>query len=591
MKLSYSLLGLASGQYFQSRGGSVVGLGCGVLDNCQSNQVCVVDVGFELGKCVTIPSAIQRRDEEQAPGPQTLADTIYEARQARRKQLLKEKMAKKLWEDQYEDVSTRSGGGGVDVDESMRDFNQLDRDLEASFNQFQNSMYQMERDMEREEASMDPSQGSFQSFEKSSSKINDEPELVSMKTNDNGKINTIEEEIGADGEPRILSDNSNTDDEAFEPMPQPAKRVAALPDGGFDQADLYAMNEEKKAMVLTFGAGGLLCAVLIVSGITLYTTSKKRRTPPLDFPAGDYEQLCRQHFAAKESQEISPTEWNDSKDSFNVPNDELTIEQARALLHASTEEESLLEAWKNANTSPSDESTNGGGEHPGKDRDPGFLPYEVNRFKFKQNEIYYNASNVTLSDESWLLAQSPLPNQLADFWTMIWESQRTALILLSPLQEDGMPQSARFWPNEGAELHGGIEVNLVTEHVWCREFLVRSLYLRHIETGETRTVTLLHYLGWPLNSTPPSAKRLLEFRRKARRAGSPAVICPDGALRAGTYCLIDATICGYSNGHEPKPAELLSSLRGQRMKAIKNLDQLNFVTEALSEAAESSLAR
>ena len=85
-------------------------------------------------------------------------------------------------------------------------------------------------------------------------------------------------------------------------------------------------------------------------------------------------------------------------------------------------------------------------------------------------------------------------------------------MLLSPLQEDGMPQSARFWPNEGAELHGGIEVNLVTEHVWCREFLVRSLYLRQIETGETRTVTLLHYLGWPLNSTPPSAKRLLEFR-------------------------------------------------------------------------------
>jgi hypothetical protein len=45
-----------------------------------------------------------------------------------------------------------------------------------------------------------------------------------------------------------------------------------------------------------------------------------------------------------------------------------------------------------------------------------------------------------------------------------------------------MPQSARFWPNEGAELHGGIEVNLVTEHVWCREFLVRSLYLRQVRS-------------------------------------------------------------------------------------------------------------
>lgn len=73
----------------------------------------------------------------------------------------------------------------------------------------------------------------------------------------------------------------------------------------------------------------------------------------------------------------------------------------------------------------SDESTNGGGEHPGKDRDPGYLPYEMNRFKFQQTDLYYNASNVTLDDESWLLAQSPLPGQLSEFWTMIWESERT----------------------------------------------------------------------------------------------------------------------------------------------------------------------
>ena len=103
------------------------------------------------------------------------------------------------------------------------------------------------------------------------------------------------------------------------------------------------------------------------------------------------------------------------------------------------------------------------------------------------------------------------------------------------------------------------------------------------------------------------------FRRKARRAGSPVVICPDGASRSGTYTLIDAVICGYGqvfsnenkandipvstihinwgsslynqwkhfkrNGKEPKPSNLLMSLRGQRMKAIKNMNQLNFVTE------------
>ena len=136
----------------------------------------------------------------------------------------------------------------------------------------------MERDMEQEAASNPNSYTNFQSYSKSSSKINDEPELVSVKTNDNGKINEIEEEIGADGEPRIISQNCEftvfcsepfnihlANEEAYEPMPQPAKRVAAQP-GIYDQADLLAINEEKKAMVLTFGAGGLLCAVLIVSG-------------------------------------------------------------------------------------------------------------------------------------------------------------------------------------------------------------------------------------------------------------------------------------------------------------------------------------
>ena len=162
----------------------------------------------------------------------------------------------------------------------MRDFEQLDRDIESSFNQFQNSMFQMERDMEQEAASNPNSNTNFQSYSKSSSKINDEPELVSVKTNNNGKINEIEEEIGPDGEPKILSQHCEffvfllttifnasflANEEAFEPMPKPAKRVAAQP-GLYDQADLLAINEEKKAMVLTFGAGGLLCAVLIVSG-------------------------------------------------------------------------------------------------------------------------------------------------------------------------------------------------------------------------------------------------------------------------------------------------------------------------------------
>ena len=80
------------------------------------------------------------------------------------------------------------------------------------------------------------------------------------------------------------------------------------------------------------------------------------------------------------------------------------------------------------------------------------------------------------------------------------------------------------------------------------------------------------------------------LRRKARRAGAPVLICPDGASRSGAYCLIDSVITSYSKGKQPKPSNLLESLRHQRMKAVRNESQLNFITEAMAEAAEVALS-
>lgn len=57
------------------------------------------------------------------------------------------------------------------------------------------------------------------------------------------------------------------------------------------------------------------------------------------------------------------------------------------------------------------------------------------------------------------------------------------------------------------------QVNLVSEHIWCEDFLVRSLYLKNLQTGETRTVTQFHFLSWYDQGVPPSTRPLLDFRR------------------------------------------------------------------------------
>lgn len=58
-------------------------------------------------------------------------------------------------------------------------------------------------------------------------------------------------------------------------------------------------------------------------------------------------------------------------------------------------------------------------------------------------------------------------------------------------------------------------MNLVSEHVWCDDFLVRSFYLKNMQTNETRTVTQFHYHTWLNDRTPETSQTLLDFRRCA----------------------------------------------------------------------------
>ena len=56
-------------------------------------------------------------------------------------------------------------------------------------------------------------------------------------------------------------------------------------------------------------------------------------------------------------------------------------------------------------------------------------------------------------------------------------------------------------------------MNLVSEHIWCNDFLVRSFYLKNVQTQETRTLTQFHFLSWPAQEIPTSTRPLLDFRR------------------------------------------------------------------------------
>ncbi|TWW73048.1 Receptor-type tyrosine-protein phosphatase N2 [Takifugu flavidus] len=156
-----------------------------------------------------------------------------------------------------------------------------------------------------------------------------------------------------------------------------------------------------------------------------------------------------------------------------------------------------------------------------KNRSAAAVAYDHSRITLKvensqSNSDYINASPIMDHDPrnpAYIATQGPLPSTVADFWQMVWENGCVVIVMLTPLAEGGVKQCYHYWPDEGSNLYHIYEVNLVSEHIWCDDFLVRSFYLKNMQTNETRTVTQFHFLTWLNQNVPESSRTLLDFRR------------------------------------------------------------------------------
>ncbi|XP_044159186.1 receptor-type tyrosine-protein phosphatase-like N [Bufo gargarizans] len=238
-----------------------------------------------------------------------------------------------------------------------------------------------------------------------------------------------------------------------------------------------------------------------------------------------------------------------------------------------------------------------------KNRNPDFVPYDHARIKLRSDNNpsrsdYINASPIIEHDPrmpAYIATQGPLSHTIADFWQMVWENGCTVIVMLSPLVEDGVKQCDRYWPDEGSSLYHIYEVNLVSEHIWCEDFLVRSFYLKNVQTQETRTLTQFHFLSWPAEGIPSSTRPLLDFRRKVNKSfrgrSCPIIVhCSDGAGRTGTYILVDMVLSRMAKGvKEIDIAASLEHVRDQRPGMVRTKDQFEFALTAVAEEVNAIL--
>nr|KAF6470188.1 protein tyrosine phosphatase receptor type N2 [Molossus molossus] len=238
-----------------------------------------------------------------------------------------------------------------------------------------------------------------------------------------------------------------------------------------------------------------------------------------------------------------------------------------------------------------------------KNRCPAVLTYDHSRILLKaenshSNSDYINASPIMDHDPrnpAYIATQGPLPATVADFWQMVWESGCVVIVMLTPVSESGVRQCCHYWPDEGSNLYHVYEVNLVSEHIWCEDFLVRSFYLKNLQTSETRTVTQFHFLSWYDQGVPSSTRSLLDFRRKVNKCykgrSCPIIVhCSDGAGRSGTYILIDMVLNKMAKGaKEIDIAATLEHLRDQRPGMVQTKEQFEFALTAVAEEVNAIL--
>ncbi|XP_078085416.1 receptor-type tyrosine-protein phosphatase-like N [Mustelus asterias] len=396
-------------------------------------------------------------------------------------------------------------------------------------------------------------------------------------------------------------------------------------------------------LLLSFIAVACIAGILIAGAVIfcLRQNAKQRQKEKLAGlgPEGgtdtslQYQELCRQHMAAKSS--YARTETVDTSRVSSVSSQFSDAPQASPSSHSSTPswceepvqsnmdistghmilaymedhlktKDRLHKEWEALcayQAEPNSCSIGQSEANIKKSRNPDFVPYDHNRMILKaeanpSRTDFINASPIIDHDPrmpAYIATQGPLSHTISDFWQMVWENGCTVIVMLTPLVEDSIKHCDRYWPDEGSSLYHIYEVNLVSEHIWCEDFLVRSFYLKNLQSQETRTLTQFHFLSWPAEGIPSSTRPLLDFRRKVNKCyrgrSCPIIVhCSDGAGRTGTYTLIDMVLNRMSKGvKEIDIAATLEHIRDQRPGMVRTKDQFEFALTAVAEEVNAIL--
>jgi len=216
--------------------------------------------------------------------------------------------------------------------------------------------------------------------------------------------------------------------------------------------------------------------------------------------------------------------------------------------------------------------------------------------------LYHNVNRVITPLQEYIVGQAPLETTLSDFWHAILEAHVPTIVVLS-MPTDAGGKSPPYWEIERfplsvsgwtIERRKGDEVVDVSQSIPSQRIIRRTFLATHEESGETRTITHIHYENWPDNGAP---EPLLFYRfihlvsSIHPLSSSPLFVhCAAGIGRSGTFVTAHS-LCKEIDLLHPTTINIpqrVVALRMQRSGLVSTVVQFAAIYEAIRNCAQQS---
>uniref|UniRef100_A0A8C9XHV9 Receptor-type tyrosine-protein phosphatase C n=1 Tax=Sander lucioperca TaxID=283035 RepID=A0A8C9XHV9_SANLU len=263
--------------------------------------------------------------------------------------------------------------------------------------------------------------------------------------------------------------------------------------------------------------------------------------------------------------------------------------------------------WRTFNTGITEENKK-------KNRFSSVIPYDYNRVLLKVDEgrshdsepdeededessdeedeestQYINASHIDgyWGPRTFIAAQTPLPDTMADFWLMVYQKKASTIIMLSDCKEGDQESDCVYWDKD-KKTFGDFEVEVASTDT-SPTFISRNMLIRHVKVTQHRPVKHFQFLKWASSELPQSPQDLTDMIKdikhscgsKSQKTMPVVVHCNDGSSRSGIFCALWNLLDSADTEKLVDVFQVVKTLRKERQGMLSSLEQYQFLYDAL----------